>query len=178
MPKPVGSPEEQPAAGPSIGLTAADGMITGCTVCNQKGNLIRCDTCYYVEYCTPQHQELHHLVHLDVCNGIRQKRASFEAENRKLRELANSPFQDRVRDFYKNETLDYWRARRWYACTLLKSRTRIATEAALNHFEEMLHIDRNDNDLLREHVPFLYLRVGRDQQCYGTLSSHYPAKIV
>ncbi|KFY20567.1 hypothetical protein V493_07651 [Pseudogymnoascus sp. VKM F-4281 (FW-2241)] len=49
---------------------------------------------------------------------------------------------------------------------LLKIKTYAAVEAALNHLLDMLRLCRGDNMGVRDVVPALFLRLGRDQECY------------
>ena len=72
------------------------------------------------------------------------------------------------------DTRDYMRARFAYVDALLETNTRIAVEAGVEAFEDMIQLNRSDNMGLRDWLPNLYLRLGHDQKCYGTYLIHLP----
>ena len=49
---------------------------------------------------------------------------------------------------------------------LLTEHTYAAVSAALDHLLDMLRLCRGDNMGVRDSVPALYLRLGREQECY------------
>ncbi|KAL2263213.1 hypothetical protein VTK26DRAFT_7787 [Humicola hyalothermophila] len=63
----------------------------------------------------------------------------------------------------------YMRARFSAAEALLNVDTKAAVEQALDHFTDMLRLCRPDNLGVRDLVPSLLLRLGRDQGCYDFL---------
>ncbi|KAK0719115.1 hypothetical protein B0H67DRAFT_642499 [Lasiosphaeris hirsuta] len=67
------------------------------------------------------------------------------------------------------DTRNYMRARFAAADALLKVETRVAVKRALGHFMEMLRLCRADNLGVRDIVPTLLLRLGREQECYDFL---------
>jgi hypothetical protein len=52
---------------------------------------------------------------------------------------------------------------------LLQVNTKSAVEAALEHCLDTLHLNHNDNQGMRTIIPALYIRLGRDQECYDFL---------
>ena len=68
-----------------------------------------------------------------------------------------------------HETRPYMQARYALVEALLKIKTYTAVEAALNHLLDMLRLCRGDNMGVRALVPALFLRLGRDQECYDFL---------
>lgn len=65
-----------------------------------------------------------------------------------------------------HETRDYMRARFTLVEALLKINTALAVESALDHLLDMLDLCQGDNMGVRDVVPHLYLRLGRDQEAY------------
>lgn len=65
-------------------------------------------------------------------------------------------------------TRDYMRARFKFAQTLLTQfpHHQVAVQTALDHFMDVLRLNRSDNMGLRDKVPALMLRLGRDQDAY------------
>lgn len=63
-------------------------------------------------------------------------------------------------------TRPYMQARYALVEALLKIKTYAAVEAALNHLLDMLRLCRGDNMGVRDIVPAVFLRLGRDQECY------------
>lgn len=64
------------------------------------------------------------------------------------------------------ETRGYMRARFALVEALLKIKTYAAVEAAQGHIMDLLRLCRGDNMGVRDLVPALDLRLGRDQECY------------
>lgn len=64
------------------------------------------------------------------------------------------------------ETRGYMRARYALVEALLKIKTYAAAEAVHGHLMDMLRLCRGDNMGVRDLVPALDLRLGRDQECY------------
>src|SRR4051794_23568030 len=58
------------------------------------------------------------------------------------------------------------RARYGVVEALVKIQTFEAVQAALGHILEMLRLCRGDNMGVRDHAPALFLRLGKDQDCY------------
>lgn len=65
-----------------------------------------------------------------------------------------------------HETRPYMRARYALVEALLKVKTYAAVAAAHAHLMDMLRLCRGDNMGVRSAVPALYLRLGREQECY------------
>lgn len=63
-------------------------------------------------------------------------------------------------------TRPYMRARYALVEAILKVETYDAVEAALDHLMDCLRLCRSDNMGLRDFVPALLLRLGREQKCY------------
>lgn len=64
------------------------------------------------------------------------------------------------------ETRDYMRARYHLVEALLKVKTHLAVEAAHGHLMDCLRLCRSDNMGVRDLIPALDLRLGKDQECY------------
>lgn len=66
------------------------------------------------------------------------------------------------------ETRGYMRARYVFVDVILTSfpRHRVAVQTAIDHFMDMLRLNRSDSMGLRNQVPALMLRLGRDQDAY------------
>jgi hypothetical protein len=64
------------------------------------------------------------------------------------------------------ETRTYMSLRYALIEAILKVKTRNAVQAALDHARDMLRLCRSDNLGVRNCVPALYLRLGRDQEAY------------
>ncbi|KAH9895504.1 hypothetical protein F4778DRAFT_275131 [Xylariomycetidae sp. FL2044] len=91
-------------------------------------------------------------------------------------------FRDHVGRFWALlNTRDYMRARFALADEALRAATLDGVQECLDHFQDMMRLGRSDNMGLRDKVPALLLRLGRDQECYdfikwwGTTAaeSHY-----
>lgn len=76
-------------------------------------------------------------------------------------------FEEHVGHFWGlPHTRPYMRARYALIEAILKIRTHLAVVAALDHVTDCLRLCRGDNMGVRDFVPALLLRLGRDQECY------------
>lgn len=126
-------------------------------------------------YCSREHQVAHHVDHKVACNAVKQKRDHLENEERALRadpgdggfmQPANV-FDNSVGHFWGIlGTRDYMRARYALIEALRKVSTFDATQESLDHCLDILRLNRSDNMGVRDLVPVLFLRLGRDQECY------------
>ncbi|KAL8997097.1 MAG: hypothetical protein Q9169_003533 [Polycauliona sp. 2 TL-2023] len=115
----------------------------------------------------------HRDAHKKVCNGIRKAHQTLDKEENQLR---NTPgdfmtpanlFQVYVGHFWGiHETRPYMRSRFALVEAYLKVDTYAAVEAARSHLADMLRLCRGDNMGVRDLVPAILLRLGRDQDCY------------
>lgn len=147
-----------------------------CPVCNKLDGLLRCGGCKAISYCGAEHQTNHRGEHKDACKKIKKSLAKLEREEAELRNhppdmfFPANVFETCVGRFWGiHETRDYMRARYAAADALLQVESRIAVEKALEHFTDMLRLCRSDNMGVRDVVPFLLLRLGREQECYDFL---------
>ncbi|KAH8163738.1 hypothetical protein CIB48_g4509 [Xylaria polymorpha] len=114
--------------------------------------------------------------HKVACISIVKSLAKLEEEEATLRAhpgdilLPSNVFENGVGRFWGLiETRGYMRARFAAADALLQIDTIKAVEKALAHFQDMLRLCRSDNLGIRDIVPGLLLRLGREQECYDFL---------
>lgn len=124
-------------------------------------------------YCGREHQMLDREDHKGACNAIKKKQKAVSLEERELRDNPGdfmtpaNLFEEQVGHFWGIlETRDYMRARYALVEALLKVKTYASVKAAHDHIMDMLRLCRSDNMGVREQVPWLKLRLGRDQECY------------
>lgn len=145
-----------------------------CAVCESKDHLSKCAGCKTVWCCGREHQTSDwDAQHKAQCTAVKKTRKKLEAEETKLREQPGdmfcpaNPFENSVGHFWGIlETRDYMRARFAHVEALLKINTFEAVRTALQHLEDMLRLCRGDNMGVRSLMPSLYIRLGRDQECY------------
>ncbi|KAI0860277.1 hypothetical protein F4860DRAFT_504132 [Xylaria cubensis] len=153
---------------------------SGCPVCypnrRPQTQLLLCGGCKVVQYCSADHQKKHRPKHKAACNSIIKSREELEEEEAALRAhpgdilLPSNIFENGVGRFWGlTGTRDYMRARCAAADALLQVDTIKAVEKALAHFQDMLRLCRSDNLSIRDVVPGLLLRLGREQECYDFL---------
>jgi hypothetical protein len=76
-------------------------------------------------------------------------------------------FEDQAGHFWGIlETRDYMRARYGVVESVLKINTLPAVQTAFDHIMDMLRLCRSDNMGVRYQAPALFLRLGKDQECY------------
>lgn len=153
---------------------------SGCPVCyprlRSQNQLLLCSGCKVVHYCSVDHQKKHRPKHKTACNSIIKTRAKLEQEEATLRAhpgdmfLPSNVFENGVGKFWGFVgTRDYMMARFAAADALLQIDTIKAVEKALAHFQDMLRLCRSDNLGVRDIVPGLLLRLGKEQECYDFL---------
>ncbi|TLD28528.1 hypothetical protein PspLS_04224 [Pyricularia sp. CBS 133598] len=144
----------------------------GCATCGKATGLLFCAGCRVVHYCGRTHQEDHRPTHKAACNAIKKTNMALEKEEAILRSVMADVFDTQVGHFWGIvETRDYMMTRFTAARALLKVNNIDAVEEALNHFKDMLRLCRSDNLGVRDIVPFLYLRLDQEQECYDFLKS-------
>jgi hypothetical protein len=125
-------------------------------------------------YCSREHQASHRSKHKLACNAVKQKRDHLESEEQKLRAQPADDFftpadvfDHHVGHFWGiMGTRDYMRAIFGVIEALRKISTLDATQTALDHAMNVLRLNRSDNMGVRNLIPALFLRLGRDQDCY------------
>jgi hypothetical protein len=147
-----------------------------CPVCGTKVHLSKCSACKVTFYCSREHQVSDRQEHRRACNAVKRTQAALIDEEARLRatrgdDFMMSPgatiFQEEAGHFWGIvATRPYMQARYALVEALLKIKTYAAVEAALNHLLDMLRLCRGDTMGVRDIVPALFLRLGRDQECY------------
>ncbi|KAK9350208.1 hypothetical protein V1523DRAFT_355784 [Lipomyces doorenjongii] len=147
-----------------------------CPACDKKENLLRCQACKVVFYCCRDHQVDDRPNHKSACNGIKKAQKYLDDQEQELRAFPGdwmtpaNPFENAVGHFWGiHETRPYMQSRYALVETLLKVKTRPAVQSALDHIMGMLRLCRGDNQGVRDVVPALLLRLGKDQECYDFL---------
>lgn len=152
-----------------------------CFVCNQKAELYRCSACRVVYYCGSEHQLADRSNHKQACTVVKKAIAKMDQEEQKLRNMQgdiltpDNLFEEHVGHFWGIlETRPYMRQR--YAVVDLTlayfgaaGGEADAVEVSLDHLLDMIRLCRGDNMGVRDLVPFLYIRLGRDQEAYDFL---------
>ncbi|KAI9654543.1 MAG: hypothetical protein M1821_006633 [Bathelium mastoideum] len=144
-----------------------------CPICDAKRNLSRCSACHVVSYCSREHQVGDRKRHKQACNAVKTTQKRMDYEEQALRahpgdfSMPANVFEAGKGSFYSiYGTRDYMAARFALVEALLKNNTLRAVEAALDHLLDMLQLCRGDNMGVRDLVPPLYLRLGKDQESY------------
>ncbi|KAF2826190.1 hypothetical protein CC86DRAFT_394240 [Ophiobolus disseminans] len=153
-------------------------LVQGCAApgCSRTKDLSHC-SCDAVQYCRRKHQMNHRQAHRSICSKVKKAYANLEKEERALkRERGDNVFENYQGVFWSiYPTRDYMRARFMLVEALLKINTSQAVTLALDHLLGMLHLCRIDTLGVREVVPSLYLRLGRDQEAYDFCSWYHKA---
>jgi len=147
-----------------------------CSFCNKSSTTIklsRCQGCNVVFYCGREHQLADRGDHKRACNAVKKTQSSMVIEERILRDSPGdfmtppNLFEEHAGHFWGIlDTRTYMRARYALVEALLKIKTYTAVEAAHDHIMDMLRLCRGDNMGVRDLVPALKLRLGKDQECY------------
>jgi hypothetical protein len=157
----------------------SNGLVKGCHLCRKTENVSRCSGCKVVYYCGSKHQAIDRAAHKSACSKIKKERVRLEAQEITLRAHAGdvdtppNAFEEggecmgRFCGF--KGTRPYMISRYLLIDALLKINTTHAIEEALGHGLDMLKLNNSDNQGIRAIIPSLYLRLGRDQECYDFL---------
>ena len=145
-------------------------------------NTSRCQGCKVVSYCSREHQSIDWPAHKTYCSTIKKARTRLEAQEIALRahpgdvDTPPDAFTEGGEGWGKfwgfQGTRPYMSARYVLVEALLMVNTTAAVEAALDHSLDMVRLNRMDNQGMRQLIPTLLLRLGRDQQCYNVLKWH------
>ncbi|KAL6713706.1 hypothetical protein ACLMJK_009171 [Lecanora helva] len=144
-----------------------------CSSCGISGKLYLCQGCHVVHYCGRDHQVSHRDIHKDVCNEIKRGHQALSKEERRLRNIQgdvltpDNLFVEHRGQFWGIlETRTYMRHRFALVEGFLKVNTCAAVQAAQEYLMESLYLCRSDNMGVRDLVPFVDLRLNKDQECY------------
>ncbi|KAL8655723.1 MAG: hypothetical protein Q9210_000704 [Variospora velana] len=145
-----------------------------CSFCSSSNNLSPCDACKVILYCSREHQVSDRERHAPECKVIECARAVLEREEQTVYDepgdglfVPANPFETSVGYFWGIiETRDYMQARLTLVEAILKVKTFDAVESAAHHLRDMIRLSRMDDMRVRDLLPALYLRLGRDQDAY------------
>ena len=144
-----------------------------CALCGVGGKLSTCQGCHVITYCGRDHQTSHWAAHKKACNAIKRSQKALNKEEQRLRNLPgdfmtpDNLFEEHRGQFWGIlETRTYMRNRYDLIDSLLKIKTFRAVQTAQEYLMECLYLCRSDNMGVRDLVPAVDLRLGRDQECY------------
>ncbi|KAL2071711.1 hypothetical protein VTL71DRAFT_12946 [Oculimacula yallundae] len=148
-------------------------LTSSCPTCLKTDKLLRCQGCKVMFYCSKEHQTADRSAHKTACNAVKKAGIKCNAEETKLRNHPGdfmtpaNPFENAVGRFWGIlDTRDYMRSKYGVVEALLKIKTRVAVQEALTHVLDILRLNRSDNMGVRSAAPALFLRLGKDQECY------------
>ncbi|KAH8671770.1 hypothetical protein BGZ60DRAFT_527222 [Tricladium varicosporioides] len=148
-------------------------LVPHCPVCSKKENLLRCQGCKVMPYCGREHQISDRSSHKSACNAIKKAHNELNRQEQELRShpgdmsMSANVFEDSVGRFWGiYGTRPYMRARYALAASLLKVHQYDAIKAGFDHIMDLLRLCRGDNMGVRFQAPALFLRLGKDQECY------------
>lgn len=146
-----------------------------CQVCQTRVGLKPCSSCKLVYYCCPAHRAQDQPDHKCACKIVVDAVTALFHEACKLRYgrdgNASPPlrfFEDDVGYFFEvPETQKYMIKRlELVEATLSNFKNIAAVEFSVDHLTDMLRLCRRDAPRGRDILSTLYLRLGRDQECY------------
>ena len=146
-----------------------------CAICKTETGLNSCKGCLVVFYCGRDHQKDDWPTHKRFCKHAKMTReTNWQALEHLKQRLEENPSAN-PRDFFASHPDDinaYLHVRYIYARAILRLGTRAGVSGALKSCLEIASMDgsneQNGQDA-RDHVPTLFLRLGRDQECYDFL---------
>ncbi|TVY93130.1 hypothetical protein LAWI1_G002742 [Lachnellula willkommii] len=144
-----------------------------CPVCSKQEKLLLCKACKVQRYCGREHQTVDRDNHKKACKGIKKALQDLDEEEQKLRAFPGdfmtpaNVFENNAGQFWGIVgTRPYMSSRFALVEALLKVKTRAAVQSCLDHVMDILRLCRSDNLGVRDFAPALFLRLGKDQECY------------
>ncbi|KAK4233109.1 hypothetical protein C8A03DRAFT_19743 [Achaetomium macrosporum] len=141
-----------------------------CEVCKRKDGLLRCGGCSTYYYCGREHQVSDRPTHKGTCKQIKDAKAEMIEMESRLR--ADTP---NYLETYAGR-LWFWPPGRLYLYAvynygelLVRSWRRQGIEDALDVYLRLLQLNQADQQSVRDLIPSLYIRLGRDQEAYDFL---------
>ena len=120
-----------------------------------------------------EHQVADRQDHKRACNAVKKAQRLVDNEEQSLRArpadmfLPANVFETGVGHFWGyHDTRPYMRARYGHVEALVQVDTYDAVQTALDNLMDMLRLCRSDNMGVRDLVPPIFLRLGKDQACY------------
>lgn len=143
-----------------------------CPVCQTSEKLLRCQGCLVTLYCCRDHQIADRSNHKVACNAVKKARNVLEQEDRELRDEPMNMFEMAPGNFYEIAlTRNYIKARFSLVRKLMKLNTYDGVKAALDHATGILQLCHLDHVGVRFIAPFLFIRLGKDQDSYDLIKS-------
>lgn len=144
-----------------------------CGYCgSSKEPLLRCSTCEVMLYCSTEHQASHRNEHGLACDTVKRQCDYLRSEEQALRAhhsllLPANVFDTHVgRSWGLAGTRRYMRALHYMLGALRNIPSLDATQASLDHALNILRLNPRDTFGVQYLIPALFLRLGRDQDCY------------
>lgn len=123
-------------------------------------------------YCGRNHQIAHFADHKHICTAIKAARDDLEKEEEKFRASSDKDPIVHVTNVLTPEKEKFLRSRVHLIAQIYSLETREALEQALEHHFEMLRLNPKDDYCgVRNSIPAIMLRLGRDRECYAFLKS-------
>ncbi|XP_037031062.1 uncharacterized protein LOC119070715 [Bradysia coprophila] len=145
-------------------------LRSNCAVCGKSEDLIRCEEgCKYMLYCGQPHRLADVANHAVACDAVKRSKAKLDTEDRLLRNpmLAHNLFEVAKGNFWRiDDTRNYMKALYSHMDYLMKIKTYGAVKAAFGYAVNAFELCRTDCLMVRLVVPAIYVRLGKDQECY------------
>ncbi|KAI4651160.1 uncharacterized protein J4E79_009359 [Alternaria viburni] len=149
------------------------GLMGRCRICPEKKNLIICSDCNAMFYCSSEHQALNKKTHQTLCDRLQELHGLIAGSEDALKRNSGDagtpkdPFRTAGGRFWEYEaTREYMYRRRDLLYELYSVNTTAAVQQALDEAFALLQLDSADHLQMRCLVPWLLLRLKRDQDCY------------
>eukprot|EP01084_Bolivina_argentea_P244037 408921_1 len=145
-----------------------------CFNCNkQLSKLSKCGRCHSAYYCNQKCQKLDYANHKTYCLQYKKLNSLMNQERRILENANENYFEPYTIGHFWSlaETRNYCQARYTLAEHILVyaecKETQKIYETGLAHFMELLRLIHGDNMGLRDQVPFILLKLNRDNDAYN-----------
>lgn len=140
-----------------------------CEVCHVTTGLLRCSACNIYYYCGQAHQKADRAIHRKSCDTIKGTKKQVADLEAGLRAQTPNPFEaERGRFWLSMTNFMYLKARLLHSEMQVRSWRRQGVEDAVDNLFGSMDLDRDDSQGIRFVIPFMFLRLNSDQQCYDS----------
>ncbi|KAK8218851.1 hypothetical protein IWZ01DRAFT_494122 [Phyllosticta capitalensis] len=142
-----------------------------CRVCNRGESIFLCNHCNVVPYCSREHMMGDKAAHRRFCRKINQARVLVNECDAGLQGRARYDWNEDSDSPWQWPSFDkYMKARRLEVQTLMAVDTFEAYEKAWLQARDMILLARRDQLEIYFHLPYLLLRMGKEQELYDYLT--------
>ncbi|KAL7923129.1 hypothetical protein ACQKWADRAFT_67378 [Trichoderma austrokoningii] len=163
-------------------IDSLDGLAPrACELCKKQDKVFRCSACQAVYYCGRDCQVQDRDDHRVPCKVLKKAHQRYRSEEQKLREwqgdldTPENVFEEHAGHFWRIMATRPYMVARFDLAHIMNDNygtpggPEDLVKDMLDHYLDMLRLSRSDGLGVREIIPALYVRLGRDKDAYDFL---------